>query len=618
MNNLPALRKADILIVDDVPDNLRLLNQILSKDYKVRLAPNGTSGLAAARSSPPDLILLDIMMPEMNGFEVATRLKAEPKTAEIPIIFISALGDTESKIHGFAKGGVDYVTKPFQEQEVLARVKTHLHIRALFKLAQAEIAERKRVEEALRQSEERFLLLMNSTEDVVFTLDREQRHTAIFGQWMGKNNLGANDFLGKTARDLFGNAAACHEDANRQALAGEYVIYDWSIGTARGVQHFQTSLSALRDADGNITGIVGIGRNITDRKRAEQAEHQQRLLADALRDTAESLNSSLDLNDIFEKILDKVNQIVQCDAMSVAWLDGDQVRFIRLRGFDAEQTRAFSESTLPVSNFTTYQQVLNTHQPLLVTDTRVDPAWESYPIAAWVRSHLEAPIIIDNQVAGIINLYSATPGFYTQEQADILQTFANQAAVAVHNAQLYAETEHLTVIDPLTGLYNRRGLYSFGVREIERARRSPGSSISLFFLDVDHFKSFNDTYSYAVGDQVLCDVARLIRSQVREVDLVCRYGGEEFIVIIAELSTEGIIQTAERLRASIANARHSTAAGEVSITASIGVANFNASTMAAWSTEPDGELLLSNLIERAGSMLHKAKQNGRNRFEVEA
>ncbi len=135
MNNFEFEAKGDLLIVDDTPENLRLLMQILTEyGYDVRPAPNGIRALAAAREVPPDLILLDIMMPEMDGYEVCMQLKADETTQDIPVIFLSALNDVFDKITAFSLGGVDYIAKPFQEKEVLARVKTHLTI---YRLQQA-------------------------------------------------------------------------------------------------------------------------------------------------------------------------------------------------------------------------------------------------------------------------------------------------------------------------------------------------------------------------------------------------------------------------------------------------------------------------------------------------
>lgn len=135
--------KSNVLIVDDTPANLRLLsNMLMEHGYKVRSVINGQMALMAARAAPPDLILLDIRMPDMNGYEVCEALKAEEATADVPIIFISALDETEDKVRAFTAGGVDYVTKPFQFEEVLARVKTHLALRDLHQELEHEILER--------------------------------------------------------------------------------------------------------------------------------------------------------------------------------------------------------------------------------------------------------------------------------------------------------------------------------------------------------------------------------------------------------------------------------------------------------------------------------------------
>ena len=130
---LSAFQKApDILIVDDTPANLRLLTEILKTEgCRIRPVTSGVMALQAVKSVPPDLILLDINMPEMNGYEICKALKADDLLKGIPVLFISAMGDTDDKVKAFECGGVDYITKPFQSEEVLARVKTHLHLRRL-------------------------------------------------------------------------------------------------------------------------------------------------------------------------------------------------------------------------------------------------------------------------------------------------------------------------------------------------------------------------------------------------------------------------------------------------------------------------------------------------------
>ena len=124
--------KGDILVVDDTPANLRLLTRILQEnDYHVRPVPDGGLALAAAHAKLPDLVLLDIRMPGMDGFQVCEKLKSDPGSQDVPIIFISALDAVEDKVRAFSVGGVDYITKPFQAEEVIARVENHLNLRRL-------------------------------------------------------------------------------------------------------------------------------------------------------------------------------------------------------------------------------------------------------------------------------------------------------------------------------------------------------------------------------------------------------------------------------------------------------------------------------------------------------
>jgi two-component system sensor histidine kinase/response regulator len=124
--------RKSIVIVDDTPENLRLLAQMLSEQgYRVRSAPNGERALASVQKERPDLILLDILMPDMNGYEVCQRLKADPQLNNVPVIFISALNEVFDKVTAFSVGAVDYITKPFQIEEVLARVQTHLSLEVM-------------------------------------------------------------------------------------------------------------------------------------------------------------------------------------------------------------------------------------------------------------------------------------------------------------------------------------------------------------------------------------------------------------------------------------------------------------------------------------------------------
>jgi len=164
-----------ILIVDDTPINLEMLFDFLGQaGFTVLIAEDGESAIARAEYAPPDLILLDILMPGMDGFETCRLLKSSELTQDIPVIFMTALSETVDKVRGFELGAVDYLTKPLQHQEVLARIQLHLKLRTLTKTLQeqnlrleSEIAERLRVEEKIREQ----AALLDITSDAILVKD---------------------------------------------------------------------------------------------------------------------------------------------------------------------------------------------------------------------------------------------------------------------------------------------------------------------------------------------------------------------------------------------------------------------------------------------------------------
>lgn len=173
--------KGNILVVDDTADNVRLLSRMLAgKGYKVFKALSGKMALTACFTSPPDLILLDVMMPEMDGYEVCRRLKTDEGTRKIPVIFLSALSDVGDKMKAFEVGGVDYVTKPFERAEVLSRVEIHLQLCRLQidleeknSSLEEEIRERQKAQKALEISEAKNRTILEAVPDIMFRIDAE-------------------------------------------------------------------------------------------------------------------------------------------------------------------------------------------------------------------------------------------------------------------------------------------------------------------------------------------------------------------------------------------------------------------------------------------------------------
>ncbi len=270
-----------ILIIDDNPANLRLLTtMLLNHGYQARPLLDGTKALKMARNISPDLILLDINMPILNGYEVCKQLKADEKSRDIPVIFISALQESLDKVKAFSTGGIDYITKPFQLEEVLARVQTHLALRKLQqKLQQTNVELEERVAKRTRSLvEERNLLrtLIDNLPDYVYVKDTQGRH--LMANNMVLRSAGAtklDEIVGKTDLDIFPLVVAeqFHRDEQAVIESGQPLINqeDVDIDLQTGDKRWlSTTKVPFFDSEGNIAGIVGMSRDITSLKRAEQ------------------------------------------------------------------------------------------------------------------------------------------------------------------------------------------------------------------------------------------------------------------------------------------------------------------------------------------------------------
>lgn len=326
-----------ILIVDDDLSSLRLLTEILTeRGHVVHPTSCGEMALRFVESTLPDLILLDIKMPGLNGFEVCRRLKADARTLAIPVIFITGLGDLADKVKGFQAGGVDYLTKPLQLEEVLVRVQTHLTLHALRnKLSrqnsqlQQEISERWRAAEAVRQQLNFQQTMMDTIPSPIFYKDRQ-------GRYLG-SNAAFESYIGRPRADILGRTV--HDIAPRE-LADLYYEADQALFQAPGVQRYEAQVryadgsyhdvfftkGTFTDLEGNVAGLVGVMLDITERKRVEEEleryhNHLEDLVAERTAELAranDQLTTEIEERRRAEAALQEASEKLKFFAYSVA------------------------------------------------------------------------------------------------------------------------------------------------------------------------------------------------------------------------------------------------------------------------------------------------------------
>ncbi|WP_204103888.1 MULTISPECIES: response regulator [Spirulina sp. CCY15215] len=283
-------QKIEILVVDDTPANLSVLTQMLSrKDYEIRVAPNGKLALQSAQSKPPQLILLDITMPGLDGYQVCEQLKANPKTSAIPIIFISALDGADNKVKAFQIGGVDYITKPFETVEVLARIDNQLRLRSLQlqlqqqnQQLQQEIKSRQAVEEHLRILKR---AIAESVNGIIIIEARVENYPIIFV------NTGFERITGYSSEEVLGQSFDFLLDSDRESE--DFQKLKEAIATGKSCQILlhdtrkdktrfwnELSLSPVRDKKGNLTHFIGIQNDVSHRISIEEKIIRAKEIAD--------------------------------------------------------------------------------------------------------------------------------------------------------------------------------------------------------------------------------------------------------------------------------------------------------------------------------------------------
>ncbi|MBB3446303.1 PleD family two-component system response regulator [Rhizobium sp. BK379] len=454
---------ARILVVDDIPANVKLLEaRLLAEYFDVLTAADGHEALAICDRNQVDLILLDIMMPGIDGFEVCERLKANPKTNHIPVVMVTALDQPADRVRGLKAGADDFLTKPVNDLQLISRVKSLLRLK---------------------------------------TLSDELRVRAETAHTMGMDEL-------------------MRIGDGRTEEVGQVLLVD---GRANSQERIIKTLKPVAD-------VVAL----SDPQAAlfEAAENGFELVI---------VNANFD--------------------------DYDPLRL-------CSQFRSLERTRfLPI---------------LIITEQGADD------------------MVIRALDLGV-NDYIVRP----VDPNELVARSLTQLRRKRYNDRLRAsvkQTIELAVTDPLTGLNNRRYLDNH-LNVLFNRSMARGRPLSVLITDIDRFKQVNDTYGHDGGDQVLKEFATRVRSTVRGADLACRYGGEEFVVVMPDTSPEVAAAVAERLRAAIESTPFLLkSSGEtLNITASFGISSRISSVIT-----PD------QLMKQADLALYQAKNTGRNRVVASA
>jgi len=341
--------------------------------------------------------------------------------------------------------------------------------------------------------------------------------------------------------------------------------------------------------------------------RTYEAEREQRRLAQALQHTGRAIQSSLDLEVVLDQILTQIATVIPYHSANLIMIENGNAIVVRHQGYNRNQESPEDRDTqkpvapFDVTRFNTLEKMTETKQPIIIPDTEKDENWIKTETTENVLSWAGAPILDGEKVIGFLSLNNHSRDFYKPEQAETLSAFASQAAIALVHARLHKEIQEMAITDPLTGIFNRRGLDRWGQYEIDRAKRF-SSPLSAIFFDLDHFKEINDRFGHDAGDTVLQQVTTCCQSVVRKIDIFSRVGGEEFLIILPETSLPIAVQVAERLRETVSGCEILIDADRIKLTISLGIVELS-----------DEITDLSDLINAADKYMYKSKQTGRNR-----
>lgn len=401
-------------------------------------------------------------------------------------------------------------------------------------------------------------------------------------------------------------------EAYEKLLAGEIATYRQTYRVQTKAGDWRWIVTAGRvvgwDAEGNPEFYVGADVDITVRRVAEAALEQAKAEAEAQAQEAETLRmagaivaSTLEIEKAVQLVLDQALQVVPYDTASVLLLRDMALEVIGGNGWD--DIDAVKGVRIPVPGENPHSKALERGNPFVVEDVAEDFPQYSNISGTEIRGWLGIPLVVHGDTIGLLAMDSTQPGFFTPKHIRLSTALGDHVAVALYNARLFEQTKELAMTDSLTGVATRRSFFVQAERALDLARRND-SPVSVLMADLDHFKEINDHHGHAAGDEMIRRVADAARAVLRRSEIIGRYGGEEFAVILPETDEPNAMIIAERIRTSVNDIQ--VPGEERFLSVSIGVTV----------KDPKRITTVDEILEEADQALYEAKRLGRNRVEI--